>query len=55
LGMSPAQAVAFALLSRVLLIVEDLAGVPQIAKSASGIIFGNKHEQSGPQTQSTTL
>lgn len=42
LGMNPAQAVAFALLSRVLLIVEDLAGVPQIAKSTSGLIFSKK-------------
>jgi uncharacterized protein (TIRG00374 family) len=42
LGMNPAQAVAFALLSRVLLIVEDLAGVPQIAKSTSSLIFSKK-------------
>jgi uncharacterized protein (TIRG00374 family) len=42
IGMNPAQAVAFALLSRILLIVEDLAGVPQIAKSTSGLIFSQK-------------
>jgi hypothetical protein len=35
-------ALSFALLSRVLLIVEDLAGVPQIAKSTSGLIFSQK-------------
>ncbi|HEX9262508.1 MAG TPA: lysylphosphatidylglycerol synthase transmembrane domain-containing protein [Candidatus Bathyarchaeia archaeon] len=39
LGMAPAQAVAFALLSRILLVVEDLAGIPQIAKSTSGLVF----------------
>jgi uncharacterized protein (TIRG00374 family) len=33
---------AFALLSRVLLIVEDLAGVPQIAKSTSSLVFSRK-------------
>jgi uncharacterized protein (TIRG00374 family) len=51
LGMNPAQAVAFALMSRVLLIVEDLAGVPQIAKSTSGIIFGKKRapDESAPE------
>jgi uncharacterized protein (TIRG00374 family) len=42
LGMNTAQAVAFALLSRVLLIVEDLAGVPQIAKSTSSLVFSKK-------------
>jgi uncharacterized protein (TIRG00374 family) len=42
IGMNPAQAVAFAFLSRILLIVEDLAGVPQIAKSTSGIVFSQK-------------
>jgi uncharacterized protein (TIRG00374 family) len=44
LGMSLPQAVAFALISRVLLIVEDLIGVPQIAKSTSGLVFSKKHE-----------
>lgn len=34
-----AGAAAFALLSRVLLIVEDLIGVPQIARSTSGFVF----------------
>jgi uncharacterized protein (TIRG00374 family) len=33
---------AFAVLSRVLLIVEDLAGVPQIAKSTSFLVFSRK-------------
>jgi uncharacterized protein (TIRG00374 family) len=33
---------AFAVLSRVLLIVEDLAGVPQIAKSTSSLVFSRK-------------
>jgi uncharacterized protein (TIRG00374 family) len=55
LGMNPAQAVAFALLSRVLLIVEDLAGVPQIAKSASGIVFGKKPAQAETQLEPTSL
>jgi glycosyltransferase 2 family protein len=42
LGMSMPQALAFALLSRVLLIVEDLVGVPQVAKSTSRIVFFRK-------------
>jgi uncharacterized protein (TIRG00374 family) len=42
LGMSTQQALAFALLSRVLLIVEDLVGVPQIAKSTSSLIFSRR-------------
>lgn len=42
LGMSTQQALAFALLSRVLLIVEDLVGVPQIAKSTSSLVFSRK-------------
>jgi uncharacterized protein (TIRG00374 family) len=42
LGMSMPQALAFALLSRVLLIVEDLAGVPQVAKSTSRLVFFRK-------------
>jgi uncharacterized protein (TIRG00374 family) len=51
LGMNPAQAVAFALMSRVLLIVEDLAGVPQIAKSTSGLVFSRKQELSEKQAE----
>jgi uncharacterized protein (TIRG00374 family) len=39
-----AGATAFALLSRVLLIVEDLIGVPQIVKSTSGLVFSKKRE-----------
>jgi uncharacterized protein (TIRG00374 family) len=42
LGMSMPQALAFALLSRVLLIVEDLVGVPQVAKSTSRLVFFRK-------------
>ena len=42
LGMSMPQALAFALLSRVLLIVEDLVGVPQVAKSTSRLVFFGK-------------
>ena len=42
LGMSMPQALAFALLSRVLLIVEDLVGVPQVAKSASRLVLFRK-------------
>ena len=54
LGMSLPQAVAFALISRVLLIVEDLVGVPQIARSTSGFIFSQKRELDEKQTQATT-
>jgi len=39
-------AAAFALLSRILLIIEDLIGVPQIAKSTSNLIFRKKPDQS---------
>jgi uncharacterized protein (TIRG00374 family) len=39
LTVALSSAAAFALLSRVLLIVEDLAGVPQIAKSTSILVF----------------
>lgn len=39
LGVPLAQATAFALLSRGLLIFEDLIGLPQIAKTSSNIIF----------------
>jgi uncharacterized protein (TIRG00374 family) len=42
LGMSMPQALAFALLSRVLVIVEDLVGVPQVAKSTSSLVFFRK-------------
>src|SRR3990172_9419513 len=51
LGMDPGQAVAFALLSRVLLIVEDLVGVPQIAKSTSGLVFSKKRGSDEKQPQ----
>jgi uncharacterized protein (TIRG00374 family) len=36
---------AFALLSRVLLIIEDLIGVPQIAKSTSILLFSRRKKQ----------
>ena len=49
-----APAGAFALLSRALLIVEDLIGVPQIAKSTSGIIFHKKHDKTEPNSPSPT-
>jgi uncharacterized protein (TIRG00374 family) len=39
LGIAPAQAGAFALLSRGLLIFEDLVGLPQIARTSSNLIF----------------
>jgi uncharacterized protein (TIRG00374 family) len=42
LGMNMPQALAFALLSRILLIVEDLVGVPQVAKSTSRLVFSRK-------------
>ncbi len=42
LGVLTPIAVAFALLSRVLLVVEDLAGVPQIAKSTSILVFSKE-------------
>jgi uncharacterized protein (TIRG00374 family) len=48
LGMSTPQALAFALLSRVLVIVEDLAGVPQIAKSTSGLVFSREVSSDKP-------
>ena len=48
------SATAFALISRVLLIVEDLAGVPQIAKSTSGLVFSQKPELDEQHTQTST-
>ncbi len=42
LGISTDVGFAFALLSRVLLITEDLVGVPQIAKSTSSLVFSRK-------------
>jgi len=51
LGVASAPAGVFALLSRVLLIVEDLIGVPQIAKSASGLFLSKKNEEDERQTQ----
>ena len=51
LGVSSGAAGVFALLSRGLLIVEDLIGVPQIAKSTSGIFFSKKPELAEVQSQ----
>jgi hypothetical protein len=42
LGISTDVGFAFALLSRVLLITEDLVGLPQIAKSTSSLVFSRK-------------
>lgn len=42
LGIAREQALAFALLSRVLVMVEDLIGAPQIAKSTSGLILSKE-------------
>ena len=50
LGVAAPVAAAFALLSRVLLVVEDLAGVPQIAKSTSILVF-SKQASDTPMTQ----
>jgi uncharacterized protein (TIRG00374 family) len=44
LAVNGQTALAFALLSRILLIVEDLIGVPQIAKSTSALVFSKKDE-----------
>jgi glycosyltransferase 2 family protein len=44
---------AFAVLARGLLIIEDLAGVPQIVKSTSGLAFSRKKpEDTGPTSPS---
>jgi uncharacterized membrane protein YbhN (UPF0104 family) len=48
------SAAAFAVISRVLLIVEDLAGVPQIAKSTSGLVFSQKQELDEKHAQTST-
>jgi uncharacterized protein (TIRG00374 family) len=42
IGVAAGPAVAFALLSRGMLIIEDLVGVPQIAKSTSILFFSRK-------------
>ncbi len=51
IGISSAPAGAFALLSRGLLIVEDLIGVPQITKSASSLFFSHKTESVEQQVE----
>ena len=57
IGISSALAGAFALLSRVLLIIEDLIGVPQITRSASGLFSSHKTDSGKKQIEnlSTTL
>jgi len=45
----------FALLARGLLIFEDLAGVPQIAKSTSGLFFSGKKPQKEPPPLSPSI
>ncbi len=55
LEIALSSAAAFALLSRILLIVEDLVGVPQIAKSTSGLIFSEKREINGQQPEPAPL
>jgi uncharacterized protein (TIRG00374 family) len=58
IGVAAGPAAAFALLSRGLLIVEDLIGVPQIAKSTSLLVFSHKMPQKPaieePQTESVS-
>jgi uncharacterized protein (TIRG00374 family) len=54
LGVPAAAATAFALLSRGLLIIEDLAGVPQIVKSTS-LIFSRKKPEQGPIPEETPV
>ena len=51
LGVAAAPAAAFALLSRGLLVFEDLAGVPQISKSASIILFSSKKPVEPAETE----
>ena len=48
LGVASVPAGAFALLSRGLLIFEDLAGIPQIAKSTSNLLFSRKKQTETP-------
>ncbi|HLN45999.1 MAG TPA: lysylphosphatidylglycerol synthase transmembrane domain-containing protein [Candidatus Sulfotelmatobacter sp.] len=55
IGVASVPAGVFALLSRVLLIVEDLIGVPQIAKSTSRLILSNKATKDEEKTQPTGL
>jgi uncharacterized protein (TIRG00374 family) len=48
LGVGSVPAGAFALLARGLLIFEDLAGVPQIAKSTSSLFFSRNKKEKTP-------
>lgn len=52
-GVLSAPATAFALLARGLLIIEDLAGVPQIVRSASGLFGSTKAQTTNPQQENT--
>ena len=51
LGVTSGPAGVFALLSRGLLVIEDLIGVPQIAKSTSGFLFAKESELKKEQSQ----
>jgi uncharacterized protein (TIRG00374 family) len=48
LGVSPVLAGLFAILSRGLLIIEDLIGLPQVVKSYSSIAFSRKKKTNQP-------
>ncbi len=51
IGVASGPAVGFALISRGLLILQDLIGVPQIAKSTSGFIVSKEKDTSGKIAQ----
>ena len=55
IGVNPVTATAFALLSRGLLIFEDLAGLPQIVKSTSGLVFSRKKSKETTLPEGTPI
>ena len=55
LGIPLGIATAFALLSRGLLIFEDLAGLPQIVKSTTGLVFSRKKPPGTPLPPATPV
>ncbi len=55
LGVASAPATAFALLSRGLLIFEDLAGLPQIAKTSSSLLFLRSRKKSSANIPDANL
>ncbi len=55
LGIDVNVALAFALLSRVLVITENLIGVPQIAKSTSSLVFSRKKPKEAPLSNTTPV